>query len=100
MSTRFCTRIERKIRKLGYAKNVAARASRFLYLSMLSVSGIFAGLLWRTWQRTLFDATSRSLRHTLARLIAALSQETTGHGTSSGPRAVDIRARSFLIQRH
>jgi hypothetical protein len=99
MTNDFCTRTARKIRKFGYAKKVAVRSSRFMYLWMLSVSGIIAGMLWRTWQRTLFDETSRALRHTLAWLIVA-HQEITGAGTCSGPRAVNERARSFRIRRH
>ena len=99
MTNAFCRRTARKIRKFGYAKEVAVRSSRFMYFWMLSVSGIIAGMLWRTWQRTLFDDTSRALRHTLAWLIVAQS-EITGSGTSSGPRAVDESALSFHIHRH
>jgi hypothetical protein len=99
MTNEFCSRTARKIRKFGYAKKEAARYSRFVYLSMLSVGGIIAGLHRKAGQRSLCDETSQPLRHTFARFIVA-HQETTGTGTSSGPRAVDERARSFRLRRH
>jgi len=41
----FCKRTARKIRKLGYTPEEAARLSRFCYVSMMSVSGMMGAML-------------------------------------------------------
>ncbi|MGA7798881.1 hypothetical protein [Methanoregula sp.] len=41
MFQNFCTRVARKIRRLGYAKKVAARFAKFFYVSMITTCGLF-----------------------------------------------------------
>ncbi|HVP97043.1 hypothetical protein [Methanoregula sp.] len=41
MSLDFCTRVTRKIAKIGYPRKVACRIAKFCYLSMTLVCGLF-----------------------------------------------------------
>jgi len=41
MSLDFCTRLTRKVVKLGYEKKAARRFAKFCYISMMLVCGLF-----------------------------------------------------------
>ena len=41
MFQNFCTRVARKLQRLGYAKKVAARFAKFFYVSMITTCGLF-----------------------------------------------------------
>lgn len=100
MSDEFCKQTARKIRKFGYVQRDAARYSRFLYTSMMSVCGIMAGLHRKNRVWSLCDETLRHIRCIAANRIVAL-QTITGTGIIlSGPRAGEMGARSFSLHRH
>jgi len=101
MTEEFCTRTARKIRKLGAAPKAAAFYSRFFYLSMLSVSGIMITCMRRRKAvKCIGEETPRSLRHTLAGLIASTSRKTGAGISIAGPAAVDIVPASSRIRSH
>ena len=99
MSNKFCTQTARKIRKLGAAPKAATFYSRFLYLSMLSVSGIIiTGQRRRKGVKVIGEETPHSLLHTLAGLIALISR-TTGAGIiCQGPAAENLVPASSRIR--
>jgi hypothetical protein len=101
MSNEFCTRTARKIRGLGVAPKVAAFYSKFFYLSMLSVSGIMVtSMRRRKGVKVIGEETPRSLRHTLAGLIA-LPARTIGTGhIIAEPAAEGIVPASSRIRRN
>ena len=41
MFKHFCTRVERKLRRLGVARKAAARFAKFFYVSMITMCGLF-----------------------------------------------------------
>ena len=41
MFQNFCTRVARKIRRLGYARKTASRFAKFFYVSMITTCGLF-----------------------------------------------------------
>ena len=45
MTNDFCRRTARKIRKVGYNAEDAAKISKFCYVSMMSVSGMMGAML-------------------------------------------------------
>lgn len=97
MTNRFCTRTARKMRKLGVAAKTAAFYSRFFYLSMLSVSGmLIAGMRCRKGAIIIGDETPRSLRHTLAGLIARVTENTGAGQVIAGPAAGILPASSRI----
>jgi hypothetical protein len=53
MFQNFCTRVARKLRRLGYAKKTAARFAKFFYLSMITTCGLFG--LFFSLPRELFE---------------------------------------------
>jgi uncharacterized membrane protein len=78
----------RKFRALGATKKVATFYSRFFYISMLSVSGIMLTCMRRRkGVKCIGEETPRSLRHTLAVIIASTISTTgfkiiiTGHAS-------------------
>ena len=99
MSNDFCTQTARKIRKLGATPKAARFYSRFLYLSMLSVSGIIiSGRRRRKGMKVLGEETPRPLLHTLASLTALPPRRNTGTGyIIAGPGAEDIVPASSRI---
>ena len=101
MTEVFCTRMMRKIRKLGATTKVATFYSRFFYISMLSVSGIMITCMRRQkGVKCIEEETPSSLRHTLAVLIAS-NRKTTGFKIIiTGPSAVEIVPASSRIHRH
>ena len=99
MNFESCKQIERQLRKLGYVPKDAIRYSRFLFNSILSVSGIIDSLYRKTWHRSLCDETPRSFLHMPAMHIVAI-QEITGTGIILGPRVVETSARSSGLRRH
>ncbi|MHB8163609.1 MAG: hypothetical protein ACYDDV_04560 [Methanoregula sp.] len=99
MSNKFCTQTARKIRKLGAAPKAASFYSRFLYLSMLSVSGIIiTGLHRKKGVKVIGEETPRSLLHTLAGLIALPSRNTGTGYIIAGPVAEIIVPASSRIR--
>lgn len=98
MSNKFCTQTAKKIRALGVAPKAATFYSRFFYLSMLSVSGIIiTGQRNRKGAKVLGEETPRSLRHTLAGLIALPGRNTGAGYIIAGPAAeVTVPASSHI----
>jgi hypothetical protein len=41
MFQHFCTRVARKLRRLGYARKTAARLAKFFYVTMITLCGLF-----------------------------------------------------------
>ena len=41
MFQNFCTRVARKLRRLGVARKAAARFAKFFYVSMITMCGLF-----------------------------------------------------------
>ena len=101
MTEVFCTRIMRKIRKLGATKKVATFYSRFFCISMLSVSGIMITCMRRQkGVKCLGEETPSSLRHTLWVLIASTNMTTGFKIIITGLSAVEIVPASSRIHRH
>lgn len=101
MTEVFCTRIMRKIRKLGATKKVATFYSRFFYISMLSVSGIMITCMRsRKGVKCIGKETPCSLRHTLWVLIASTNWTNGLRIIITGPAAVKIVPASSRIHRH
>lgn len=100
MSNKFCTQTARKIRKLGAAPKAATFYSRFLYLSMLSVSGIIITGRRRKGVKVIGEETPHSLLHTLAGLIALPSRNTGSGYLIAGPVAEIIVPASSRIRSH
>jgi hypothetical protein len=101
MNEVFCTRIMRKIRKLGATTKVATFYSRFFYISMLSVSGIMITCMRsRKGVKCIGEETPCSLWHTLAVLIASTNWTTGFKIIITGLAAVDIVPASSRIHRH
>jgi len=98
MSNKFCTQTARKIRALGAAPKAATFYSRFLYLSMLSVSGIIITGQRRKGVKVIGEETPRSLLHTLAGLIALPGRNTGAGIIIAGPEAEDIVPASSRIR--
>ena len=53
MFKHFCTRVERKLRRLGVARKAAARFAKFFYVSMITMCGLFG--LFFVIPRELFE---------------------------------------------
>lgn len=101
MSNEFCTQTARKIRKLGAAPKAASFYSRFLYLSMLSVSGIIiTGQRRRKGVKVIGEETPRPLLHTLSGLIALPSRNTGAGYIIAEPAAEIIVPASSRIRRN
>ena len=100
MSNKFCTQTARKIRKLGAAPKAATFYSRFLYLSMLSVSGIIITGRRRKGVKVIGEETPHPLLHTLAGLIALPSRNTGSGYLIAGPVAEIIVPASSRIRSH
>ena len=101
MNEEFCTRTARKMRKFGVAPKLALFYSRFFYLSMLSVSGIMITCMRRRkGVKVIGEETPRSLRHTLAVLIASTSRITGAGMIIAGPPAAGTVPASSRIHRH
>lgn len=91
MSENLCTRTERKLRRLGYAKKTAHLYAGFLYVSMMSVCGLMmAGMRRRRGQMDIVEKIPRSIRHALV-VLSEQMHSINGSGIIvSGPRAVWI----------
>ncbi len=101
MSNEFCTQTARKIRKLGAAPRAATFYSWFLYISMLSVSGIIiTGQRRRKGVKVLGGETPRSLLRTLAGLIAQPCRNTGTGYIIAGPVAEIVVPASSRIRRN
>lgn len=101
MKNEFCTRTAREMRKMGVAPKAAAFYSRFFYLAILSVSGIYlTGMRRRKGMKVIGEETSRSLRHTLAGLIAVPIGNTGAGIIPAGPAAAHIVPASFRLRRN
>ena len=94
MKNKFCTQTAREIRKLGYAPKVAARCSVFIYLSMLSVSGmIVAGMRCRKGLKSLEETPQ------LRTPAVTITTRNTGHGIIiAAPIVVDIVPASSRLR--
>ncbi len=101
MSNEFCTQTARKIRKLGATPKAATFYSRFLYLSMLSVSGIIiTGQRRRKGVKVIGEETPSSLLHTLAGIIALPTMKTGTGYIIAGPVAEIMVPASSRIRRN
>jgi hypothetical protein len=100
MTQNLCTRTERKLRRLGYAKKPAHLYAGFLYVSMMSVCGLMmAGMRRRRGQMDIVEKIPRSIRHALV-VLSEQMHSVNGSGIIvSGPRAVDVVPASSRIHR-
>jgi hypothetical protein len=56
MFQNFCTRVARKLRRLGYARKTASRFAKCFYVSMITTCGLFG--LFFSIPRELFEPTA------------------------------------------
>jgi hypothetical protein len=99
MTQNLCTRTERRLRRHGYDKRTAHRCAGFLFISMMSVCSLMAGMRRRRGKMGIIEEIPRSIRHVLV-VLSEQMHSINGSGIIiSGPRAVDVVPASSRIHR-
>jgi len=99
MTEDLCMRTERRLRRHGYDKRTAHRCAGFLFISMMSVCSLMAGMRRRRGQIGIIEEIPRSIRHVLI-VLSEQMHSINGSGIiTSGPRAVYIAPGYSRIRR-